>query len=411
MRALKFSIYDEFACLGPTCPDCCCKDWHISFSKKEYLNLKKLECSPELRALMDSAFKRTKSGSELHYAKIVFREDRFCPMLDKDGLCKLQREKGEAVMGYVCSSFPRIWGHAGTDAIVFNLAPTCCHVVELLMKHPEGLALTEEEYDGKNKWINSNQWSGSILLSSAKTYPYIWPIKTAQLDILQNRDFSIAERLLILGYYTQKVCEYLEKSPEKIGQFSAMILDNELCRKVADSLKTSQTEEESAAKSIDILYNLAEGLRTNEKDRAYIIDLVNTVVDNMEIDCKKNEEGLNIITWNAETYAGNREIYRKLEEERPYIIENLLVNLAFISFSKDGEELWADYFSLAVTYNFLKTCTAAFLPESYKDADLAIAVTDVLKFISNTNFTKNVIMQDFANNGLNTLPYVAFLIN
>lgn len=410
MRALKFDIYNEFSCLGPECPDCCCRDWKIDFTKREYLDYKKLECSPELRTLLDSALKRTKSGNELRYAEMVFREDGFCPMLGKDGLCMLQKEKGESVMSFVCGNFPRNWGKVGMDTAFFALSPTCCHVIDLLIKHPEGLALTEEEYDGENRWINKNLWSGDILPSTAETYPYIWSIKTAQLDILQNRDFTIAERLLILGYYTRKVCGYLESSPEKIEQLGAMMLDHELCRKIADSLKTSQTEAEVAAKSIDILYNICGALHNSSRE-LYLIRLIDVVADHLELNSKKNEDGQNIVKWNPETYAKNRELYRKIEEERPYIIENLLVMLAFRSFAKDGEGLWADYFSLAVLYNFLKIGIAAFLPENYDDKELAIAMTDIVKVILNAHLAKDVTMNIFAENNSNTLPHVAFLIS
>lgn len=410
MRALKFDIYNEFSCLGPECPDCCCRDWEIYFTKREYLDFKKLECSPELRTLLDSALKRIRTGNDYQYAQVVFREDGFCPMLGKDGLCMLQKEKGESVMSAVCMSFPRNWGKVGTDNAFFALSPTCCHVVDLLIKHPEGLALTEEEYDGENKWINRDLWTGDVLSSDAQTYPYIWSIKTAQLDILQNREFTIAERLLILGYYTQKVCDYLESSPEKIEQLGAMMLDHELCRKIADALKTPQTEAEAEAKSVDILYNICGALHSGSR-KLYLIKLIDVVADDLELNSKKNEDGQNIVKWNHETYAKNRELYRKIEEERPYIIENLMASLAFASFSKDGEELWADYFSLAVLYNFLKIGIAAFLPENYTDKELAIAMTNIVKVIVNTNLAKNVTMNIFAENNSNTLPHVAFLIS
>ena len=238
-------------------------------------------------------------------------------------------------------------------------------------------------------------------------------IKTAQLDILQNRDFTVAERMLILGYYTNKVCDYLKNSPEKIEQLGAMMLDSELCRKIADSLKTPQTEEEAAAKSIDILYNIAGGLRSGRKGRvgSYTMKLIDAVADNLELGYVKGEDGQSIIRWNTETYAKNRELFRKVDEERPYIFENLLVSLAFSSFPTDEKELWEDYFSLAVLYNFLKFGMAAYLPESYTDARLAMAITNVVKILLNANIAKGLTMKDFTRNNADSLPYLAFLIS
>ena len=410
MKALKFNYYDEFACTGPECDDSCCKHWLIFLTKREYLDYKKMACSPELKVVVDSAFKRTKSDSDVQYAKMDLKEDGSCPFLGEDRLCMLQKEKGESSLTMVCSTFPRNWAKVGGDAVVFTLTPTCYHTVELLMKHPEGLVLSEEEYDGKNKWINKNRYSNLSLPLNAQTYPYIWPIKTAQLDILQNREFTIAERLLILGYYTKKVCEYLESSPEKIEQLGAMMLDRELCRKIADSLKTPQTEQQAAAKSVDILYKLTR--RSNrEQPNHHVTRSLNIMSDCVELGYEFDEKGGYIVRYSKAAYARNREIYGRIEEERPYITENLLTTLAFARFSQDGEELWADYFSLAVLYNFLKMGTAAFLPENYGDKELAMAMTNIVKMLLNTPLAKGMVMRDFAKQGINTLSYVAFLIS
>ena len=410
MKILKFNYYDEFACTGPVCEDSCCKHWAITLTRKEYIEYKRMDCSPELKEVMGHALMRLKSGNDNQYARMALYMDGRCPFLGKDKLCMIQKEKGESALTVVCSSFPRNWERVGLDAAVFTLTPTCYHVVELLMNHPEGLVLSEEEYDRKNKWINSNRWTGGLLPPSSVTFPYIWQIKTAQLDILQNREFTIPERMLILGYYTQKVCDYLESSPEKIEQLSAMMLDSELCRKIADSLKTPQSEAEAAAKSIDILQKTALSVNTLGVSR-HLADLVKAIADYLELGYVKGENGENIIRWNTENCTKNREIYRKIEEERPYIIENLMVSLAFEKLSRDGNELWADYFSLVALYNFLKTVTAAFLPEDYTDTQLALGITKIVKIVLNADVAKTVILKDFADNNAATLPYAAFLIS
>ena len=410
MQALKFNYYDEFACTGPQCEDSCCKHWNIFLTKREYLDYKKLECSHELKSIMDSAFKRNKSNNELQYAVMELKEDGSCPFLGEDRLCMLQKEKGESALTVVCSVFPRNWAKIGQDAIAFTLTPTCCHTVELLMKHPEGLILTEEEYDGKNKWINQNKFSATGLDRDSKMLPYIWTIKTAQLDILQNRDFTIAERLLILGYYTKKACEYLESSPHRLAQLGAMMLDKELTAKIADSLKVSQSDTQISAKSADILFKLTEYMHSKYPEM-YTVRLLDTIADSVELKYELDDNGEYTVRYSNNAYAKNRDICRKIEVERPYITENLLVTLAFGSFSKDSEELWADYFSLVVLYNFLKTGVAAFLHGSCNDKELAMAITNIVKILFNAGLAKQVIMRDFMFRGENSLPYTAFLVS
>lgn len=410
MRSLKFNVYDEFACTGPECDDTCCRYWRILLTKREYLDFKKMDCSPELRAVLDSAFKRIKSGNDYQYAKVEFREDGTCPLLGEDRLCMLQKEKGESALTCVCSAFPRNWAQIGSTAISFTLTPTCYHVVELLMKHPEGLVLTEEEYDGKNRWLKRNKFTASGLEPGSEMLPYVWTIKTAQLDILQNRDFTIAERLLILGYYTQKAGEYLKNSPEKLNQLGAMMLDKELTAKIADSLKTPQSEEEAITKSADILFKLTDYMRRSEPE-SYLTELLGIIADSVELKYEPTGDGSNNIYFSKSACIKNREIYSKIEEERSYITENLLATLAFAKFSTSGGALWDDYFSLVVLYNLLKTGAAAFLPENFTDKELAMAITNMVKLLLNSGLAKEVTARDFFLHGISSLSYVAFLIS
>ena len=409
MQTLKFNYYDEFACTGPECEDTCCQHWKIFLTKSEYMNFKKMDCSPELRATLDSSFKRVKTGNETQYAKVEFREDGKCPLFGEDGLCMLQKEKGESALTFVCSVFPRNWSQIGGSVAAFTLTPTCYHVVELLMQHPEGLVLSEEEYDRKNKYINQNRYAGKIIAPDSKILPYIWTIKTAQLDILQNRNFTISERLLILGYYTNKLREYLSNSPEKIASLSSMMLDNELITKIADSLKAPQDDVQAAAKTYDMLFKLIE-FKRRTSPVGHTAKLLGTVADSVGLTYQYRDDGQTEVSWNIEPYVKNRDIFRKIEEERPYIIENLLVNLSFSQFSEEEKLIWSDYFALVALYNFLKVGTAAFLPENYTDKDLAMALTNIVKMLINTNLTAFTLM-NFAQQGMDTLPYIAFLVS
>ena len=409
MQTLKFNYYDEFACTGPECEDTCCQHWNIFLTKREYLDFKKMGCSPELRTRLDSSFKRIRSENENHYAKVEFSENGMCPLLGEDRLCMLQKEKGESALTLVCSVFPRNWSKIGSDVIAFTLTPTCYHVVELLMQHPEGLVLSEGEYDGKNKWINQARYAGKIIDPDSKILPYIWTIKTAQLDILQNRSFTISERLLILGYYTNKLREYLKNSPEKITSLSSMMLDNELTAKIAESLKAPQDDVQAAMKTSDMLFKLIR-FQQSTSPEAHSAELLRTVADGIGLTYLHNADGQIDVHWDLEAYINNCDIFRRIEADRPYIIENLLVTLCFSQFSDEDKLIWADYFALVALYNVIKAGVAAFLPENYTDKDLAMALTNIVKMLINTNLTA-FTLTDFARHGTDTLPYIAFLVS
>lgn len=409
MNVVKFKYFDEFHCIGPECRDSCCKYWTILVSKREYLDYKKMKCSPELHKVIDNAFKRTRDGRDSAYAEMKLKENGDCPFLGSDSLCMLQKECGPDVLSIVCNVFPRSNSLIGTDTVLQSCTATCSHVVELLMRHPEGLEIVEEEYDGKNKYINRGNGFNYAIGSSEKVYPYFWDIINAEVDILQNRSFTIPERLLILGYFCQKAEEYINNGTgEKIRGLAAMLLDNELCKKIADSLKPPYSEGRIASESLNIFIGMYNGLKAHSSNySALAIELFERAYERLE--CGRiTEDGKEKYRFSVSEYLGLCETFRAIENERPYIIENLLVNLLFSYNPEKG--VWGNYFNMAVFYNVLKICAPVFLPENYSDGDLALALTYAVKMTLNSNLAYAVTVTSFLPKEQYTLPYAAFLI-
>ncbi len=416
MQVVKFKYYDEFNCTGSECRDCCCKDWRIDLSKREYLNYKKLDCSPKLREIIDNAFVRLKDPEAEKagfYVKMKLKEDGHCPFHDTDGLCMLQKELGASALGRVCNIFPRLQTKIGNDVYIFACALTCSHVIEILMKHPEGLEIIEKEYDGKNKYINKGMYLSRFTPSSWKSLPYFWIIKNAELDILQNRNFNIKDRLLILGFFCKKADEHLKNNEgQKLDSLYKMMSENEFCKNVAESLTAPQSNDEAAIKSMDIFFRMYNFVTQDEADD-WLKNVFHKVYDhlNVESGTKTDENGQSksYFIYNKERYNDNKECFSKIESDRPHILENILVNQAFIMSPAEG--IFKNYFTLVVFYNTLKICVPTFLKEGYTDSDLAIAFTNAAKMILNTNLAEGGAVNSFIQSGSFDLPHAAFLIS
>ena len=414
MNVVKFAYYDEFHCTGPECPDSCCKDWRITLTKREYLDYKKMKCSPQLRTIVDSAFKRLKNGSDIQYVEMKLKENGDCPFLGEDSLCMIQKEKGEEALSFVCGGFPRISMPYGEQTVIEACTSTCHHVTELLMSHPEGLEIIETEYDGKDRFLNAGRYSQKAITKEHKAYDHYWSILNAQIDILQNRGFTVPERMLILGYFCSKADGYVENNEaEKIPALADMLLDNELCRRIADSLKPPMSDINSAIQSVNILLRMngrAQGFNSqpNGSERSAIAKKFQKVMERLGLDSKLNENGEIEAKFSFSAYENLRQIYRSIENERPYIIENLLVNTVFTQ--NPQKRIWKNYFALAVFYNVLKICVPAFLPENYGDKELALALTYAAKMVLNSDLAEEGTFNDFFLEDKYTLPYAAFLI-
>lgn len=405
MKVVKLAYYDEFHCIGSDCKDSCCKYWKICLFKNEYLYYQKMDCSPKLRSVIDTAFRQLREN-EIYYAEMRLRENGDCPFLDNDSLCMIQKESGEDALSYTCNTFPRQNGRVGENTIRQYCTATCCHVTELLMNHPEGLAVVEEEYDGKNKYINNGLFNSPAITKQWTGFAFYWQLLNAQIDILQNRAFSIAERMLILGYFCQKADEYINNNtPYKIPSLANMLLDKELCKKIADSLRPSQSDDSAAVKSMNILIMMNS--RAQIFSSAHPKKLFSQVMD--RLDCTFEEkDAQTAVNFSAAEYKKLCKVFRQIENERTYIIENLLVNLVFSNDPQQG--VWNNYFILAVFYNTLKICAPVFLSENYDDKELAAALTYAVKMVINTHLAEKGTLNDFVEKHTHTLPYAAFLI-
>lgn len=408
MKVVKLAYYDEFRCIGPECPYTCCKQWDIYFRKREYLDYKKVHCSSKLKEVISKSFVRVKDGNETRYAKIKFDENGYCPFLGSDRLCMVQKELGEGYLCSVCATFPRLHSHIGSEAFLFSCNVTCPYVVEILINHPEGLKITETEYDGKNKFINKGLYSNAPLKMNSRFYPYFWTLLNTQIDILQNRSFTISERLLILGFYSKKADDYINNAQaDKLQALSTMLLDNSMCKKITDSLKAPQSEEAAAAKSIDVflkMLKIAQNPKNSESLRKMFFD----VADSIDFSSKQTEGNKVEVNYNAEKYLANVNLYRKIEAERPYIIENLFVNLLFEEIPING--MWDQFFTLALFYNNLKMWIPAFLKENWSDRDLAKAITYSAIMMLNSHIASTEGL-DFMDHNSFDLPHAAFLIS
>lgn len=410
MRLVKLNYCSEFECLAEKCPEICCLQWNIFFGQSDYLKIKNSPCSERLKGIIDDAFMKVKGESVnegFNYAVIKFNEKGLCPFLDGDGLCMLQKELGEESLGYVCSTFPRLKTAVGNDTYIYSCNMSCPKVAELLISHREGLNLISEKYDESDRYLNLGLYSAPAVSENWVGFPYYWNIKKTQIEILQNRDFTVPERMLILGYFSQKANEYINhRSGTSIVSLAQALRDKEVCARIAESLTPSQTNKSYAVKSAGVFAKLF--LSAQSRGGRHLKELFQTAADSIELTFKEAENNRIDTSFNCEKYSKNIEAYRKTERERPYIIENILVNFIFTQSPAEG--ILKNYFILVVLYNMLGTCIPAFLPDNPQDADLALAISRTAKMTVNNSLIEKDILLDFVDNRSYTLPHAAFLI-
>ena len=212
-NVLSIDYYKEFACIGNKCEDNCCKDWRITIDKKTYNKYKKLPVSDFSKKLNSSINRYRKSTHDRHYAKINLI-DKKCPMISKDGLCEVYLNLGPENMSYTCRVYPRVYNLVD-NTIEKCLTVSCIEVAKniLLRKNPIEFNLDvvdiKEEMDAV-KVVNTNK--GKKI--NEKCFN---EIREFSIGLIQDRRFTIENRLAVLGLFINKLNEQCNNKEEVIN--------------------------------------------------------------------------------------------------------------------------------------------------------------------------------------------------
>ena len=145
----KFSelrYISRFACLGPACPDHCCKDWRVTIDRDTERRYRALDDS-DLKQRILAALVETvdKDGGKQTCIKLD-REGR-CPLFGADGLCGIQGALGEDYLSHTCATFPRLL--TGTTRHGFRAGTIACpEVARAVLQSPDAMAEVSPETAG-----------------------------------------------------------------------------------------------------------------------------------------------------------------------------------------------------------------------------------------------------------------------
>lgn len=146
MEITKPGYFDRFRCLAGHCPDSCCKDWEVQVDGDAAAFYRQLP-----GALGDDLRRCLRDENEETYMTI---SDGRCPMWQRDGLCRIQAELGEAALCKTCREFPRLTHDYG-DFVELGLELSCPEAARLILNEP-AIPVTEKipgngaaEYDAE----------------------------------------------------------------------------------------------------------------------------------------------------------------------------------------------------------------------------------------------------------------------
>lgn len=373
------AYYPNFRCKAGDCRHTCCSGWGITISMKEYFNLLGMDCSPELRRRLDTAFHPVETPSEERYATISPRWDGDCPLHLPNGYCGLQCEHGEGAIPSVCRYYPR--SPKTYYAYQCQCANSCEGVVEQLFAYREPMTFLRHRLT-----FTFNETQERRQDALAQIFP---AVQRACLHILQDRSRPLSHRLQHLGEFVTVM-----DIPYRQGNADGVRAVLPLSSVIANGKEPSSLTKANLKSALHILQDLLHWTEQNNEP------LQDELKSALEMLCMTSEEAISdetVALW--EQYDQNM---KQLFPENERMLEQLFVNhLCYDSFpfGVNRTNLWDSFLAFITAYALIRSASichmAAYTSTDAEGCSLtpteayADIVAAVFRMVEHTNFAHN----------------------
>ncbi|MFD2384566.1 flagellin lysine-N-methylase [Paenibacillus xanthanilyticus] len=392
----------NFKCTGSACEDTCCSGgWTIPVDKVSYERYQK-DDEIKRNVVRDTA----KVTGQYAYMKLS--EDKLsCSMLSEDKLCTIQARLGEGALCKTCYIYPRNYNYVNKN-LEISATLSCPEIARLALLQKDGI---DFDYFEEYPLLREVQVQNSVeTYSHDNELKYLWDLRSFSIGLLQNRAYSLKERLILLGMFFESVNKEIEaQNYAAIGQFIdryTELLDHGLLKNEIDSIKPN------IAAQIQVLTQLTEiGVKYitpgNDRYRECVIEFIDGLVHPDHAGDKS------ILDTYEDAY---NHYYVPFMKQHEYILENYLVDLVFKNVFPitDGKSsIFDEYVKLICHYAIIK-----FLLIGISAHDKGLQIDKVIKVIQ--SFSKSIghnkshvssIIAKIKEEKNNNLYYMTCLVN
>jgi lysine-N-methylase len=343
----------EFKCICSSCTDSCCAGWDINIDEDTYN--KYINSNGSFKELLEGKFLENKNEHDsFNHGFMILKEESRCPFLNTDMLCDIHGGFGEENLCITCKSYPRVYNIVD-EVYEKSGLPSCIEVCTRAFLNKDKMEFVEGTEDILEKEIEIRRIIDTEAFEGTESLiQYFWDIRVISINIMQNRNFSIEERLNILKKFYEQV-----KELHNIQEFD----------EIEELLEDFNNE------SVD--YETLKGKKFIESNGFYQSLVEDELINNIRsVKLKKCIEEYKTGTIKVEKMYNNTEIkaehttslvdicccfgkihdYVKELEDNSHVFENYLVNQIFkdlVPFNK-GESLIDSVKVLINSYRIIK---------------------------------------------------------
>lgn len=398
------SYMKQFSCIGGDCEDTCCAGWKISLNKESYKDYKKtknIKLKHKLKnsMCMESEEKKTKSD----YAYFILDNENKCPMLTSESWCSIQQELGEKALSPTCATYPRVLNYV-SDRFELSANISCPEIARLALFNEEGISFEQLEYSVSDNWSISRMMN----TNDVSNYQHLfWPIRMFSIEIVQNRNLELCNRLIILGLFIDRVQKEIDAG--HTVDIESIVADYR--NKMLDIGYKNAIQ--NIAINADVQVGIIMEILQFRHKQSALNKRYEQVFDEMKIGYGI-EQIDNHSSKLFESYQQNFALYYgPYMNQHEYVLENYLVNMLFSkSFPSEMSIIFKEYTAIMIHYALMKIHLIG-VAGYHKGLDKDIVLRTIQPIAKtmehNSHFTRSVINL-LENNKFNSLAHIATLI-
>lgn len=401
-KCLMPDYYPEFHCLMGACRDNCCRGgWNISFSKKDYLKLKKAVRGTELESLEKTAVRRFrgKAASEEQYAHFSLNQAGGCPLQSERGLCLLQLTCGEGSLPSVCRAFPRVDTHSPEGCLEQSCSLGCEEVLRLLYVRRDGLGFIEAALPHIEQYA-------FCFVDDGPMFQYEVQLRNFGIDVLQDRRMTLPERILFLGMTFQDLGRQMDGTTDLLAWLSGRrsMLEDEKLRMSLSGLQGNRR--------LFILNHvkLLQLILSNSGQAPARKSLVQQMLDLLGL--KGTQDSYTV---ELDAYEQALVEFKHAFGDVEYFFENIVVNAFFqngLLYFEDLEKgkYWDFYMQLCLEYSVFRFAAVCGCAGDEKPERLFHVLTVCTRFFMHSKAWQEFFVKQFRENNSATLAHMAILV-
>jgi len=209
-RLIRIPEYvEQFSCIGPSCEDTCCAGWRIELDQPTFERYETLSY-PNSEPLSNSMTKVQTNASARNYGEMILNERMECPMLTKERLCSIQLQWGEQQLSPICNSYPRVT-NVVEGMYERSTLLSCPEAARKALLNPAGITFVTREEEASDAGHYVRKIYDPRVGKHAERALYYNKLRVFVIQLLQNRDYSLTDRLLILGEFCKRL-QYIVES-------------------------------------------------------------------------------------------------------------------------------------------------------------------------------------------------------